>query len=494
MPDSRGSRRRAPASPGSRESSRAVSSPIPAARFASAGEALAELAEPRGPRARWLAWALAVCAAIALGTGLGLCVRAPREAPDRRVDEAFVLAQRGENDKALQILADYLAQHKDDPDAQTIALLATWWQGTLIDDVKRRATELPLRPAQRAMIEGIDLITHRRDAEAIAYLTQAARETPNAVEIVYALGEAQWHGQHLEEGATTLEHAFAIDPRWEMALHHVEEYRLSRGEGARLQPIADRLRAGDPAAAAALDCGIAISERAYTRAVTGAQAALARADLPRIPELYICLARAQALAGDLDGGMATAKIAFDLWPLAVGDHGGFVQYAEFLLYRRQLDAYLELMRGKSSSQRAIALLLWRPTAPVDEPQPEWPDKRMAPLGAATWILQQYVHRVDASQVVASYPEPEVRDWGLALEAEARGDRTGAIALLRESLAVPQKGDIRMLVSHHLASLLHDAGDDAGASAACEAVIAPRFYVNYRAVLLPDCVAWSTTPR
>ena len=447
---------------------------------------VAPVAAPRSTRVRWAAYGLGACAAIAIGAGLGTYVGARHQGRDPRLDQAFTLAQRGEDDKALQILAAYLAEHRDDPDAQTLALLATWWQGALIDDVERRATELPLRPEQRAMVQGIDLITHRRDAEAIAFLDAAARETPNAVEIVYSLGEAQWHGQHLDEGATTLERAFAIDARWEMALHHVVEYRLSRGDGARLSPIADRLRAGDPAAASALDCEIAISERAYPRAIAAARAGLARTE---IPELYICLAHAQALSGDLDGGMATAKTAFDLWPLATGDGGGFAQYAEFFLYRGQLDAYLELMRGKPSTQRAIALLHLRPTAPVDEPQPAWPGKRMAPLGAATWILQQHVHGIDASGVYASYPEPEVRAWGLALAAEARGDRAGAIASLRESLAVPQKGDIRMLVSHHLAHLLHDSGDAAGAAAACEEVIAPRYYVNYRAVLLPDCLAW-----
>ncbi len=464
--------------------------PAPEARFPSARAALAALASRRAPHRRWLLYAVGVGAAISIGAGLGIYVGTPSHARDHRLDTAFALAQRGENHKALQILADYLAAHGDDPDARTIALLATWWQGDPLDDVKKRAIDLPLRPAQRAMIEGIDLIAHRRDPEAIAFLGQAARETPNAVEILYTLGEAQWHGQHLDDGAATLERAFATDPRWEMALHHVVEYRLSRGEGARLVPIADKLRAGDPAAAAALDCEIAISDRAYARAVTGAQAALARTDLPKIAELYICLAHAQALTGDLDAGIANAKIAFDLWPLAIGDGGGFAQYAEFFLYRNQLDAYLDLMRGKSSSQRALALLLSRPTEPVDEPQPAWPAKRMAPLGAATWMLQQHLHGVDAAKVVASYPEPEVRAWGQALAAEARGDRTAAIALLRESLEVPQKGDIHMLVAHRLAKLLHDAGDAAGAKAACEEVIAPRFYVNYRAVLLPDCLAWT----
>ena len=51
-------------------------------------------------------------------------------------------------------------------------------------------------------------------------------------------------------------------------------------------------------------------------------------------------------------------------------------------------------------------------------------------------------------------------------------------------------DIRMLVAHELAHLLHDAGDTAGAAAACDEVIRPRLYVDYRAILLPDCVAWT----
>ncbi|MGE5180659.1 MAG: tetratricopeptide repeat protein, partial [Acidobacteriota bacterium] len=379
------------------------------------------------------------------------------------------------------------------PDAQTINFLATWWQGGAMEELAHRITELPLKPAQRAMIGGIDLITHRRDAEAIAFLDNAAKDTPGAVEIEYALGEAMWHGQQLEAGATMLGKAFALDPRWEMALHHVIEYRLSRGEADTLAPIAEQLRRADPPAAAALDCDIAIGDRDYQRAVALAKFALARPDLDKIPELYICLAQAQALVGDFDGGMATAKTAFELWPVETADRGGFAQYAEFFLYRGQLDAYLDLTRGRPSSQRALALLLERPSAPVDVPQPEWPAKRMAPLGAATWLLQQHARGVDASSVYASYPEPEIRAWGTALAAEAHGDRAAAIAALREALAVPAKGDIRMLAAHRLAHLLRDSGDDAGAAAACDEVIRPRFYVDYRAVLLPDCIAW-TRPR
>jgi hypothetical protein len=431
----------------------------------------------------------AAVAAIALGTTLGLCVghqRKPR-VRDPRVEKAFVLAQRGENDKALQILADYLATHPRDADAQTIAFLATWWQGTQLDDIKKKLVELPLRPAQRAMVNGVELITQRRDPEAIAFLTSADRETPSSVEILYALGEAQWHGQHLAEGVATLERAFSLDPQWEMALHHVLEFRLSRGETKELAPIEDKLRANDPANAAALDCKIAISNRDYPKAVATAKAALADDAIEKIGELYLCLAQAQALTGDLANGTATAKTAFDLWPLEAQDKGGFAQYAEYFLYNNDLDGYLELTRGRRSSQRALAILLREPDLPVDEPQPEWPKSRMAPLGAATWMLQQQVHHVDASAIIATYPEPEVRLWGEALAAETAGDMPTAIAKLREALAVPAKGDIRMLLAHRLAKLLASTGDPAGAAAACDEVIRPRFYLNYRAILLPDCL-------
>jgi hypothetical protein len=52
----------------------------------------------------------------------------------------------------------------------------------------------------------------------------------------------------------------------------------------------------------------------------------------------------------------------------------------------------------------------------------------------------------------------------------------------------------MLLAHRLGKLLHERGDDAGAAAACDDVIRPRLYENYRAVLLPDCVAWAKPAR
>jgi serine/threonine protein kinase len=465
----------------------------PNARFPSARDALAVLEPIKPPRERrFPMWWLALAAVMIAGGSLAgyLVGHRGKHRRDPRVDHAFLLAQRGENDKALEILADYLGNHATDADAQTLAFLATWWQGGPMDEAAKKIAPLALRPEQRAMIDGIVLITQRRDPEAIAFLQAAAKEHPNKVEIEYALGEAMWHGQQIEAGATMLAQAFALDPRWEMALHHVREYRLSRGEPAAMQPIAAKLRTVDEPAAAAMDCDIAIGKRDYAHAVEIAKAALVH---DKIPELYVCMAQAQALVGDIAGGEATAKTAFQLWPVESQDRGGFAQYSEFFLYRGQLDAYLDLTRGRPSSQRALTILLDRPELPVDVPKPEWPAKRMAPLGAATWLLQQHVHHVDASAVYTTYPEPEIRAWGAALDADAKGDRPAAIAALRQALEVPAKGDVRMLVAHQLAQLLRDAGDAAGAAAACDEVIRPHFYIDYRAVLLPDCLAWTKQP-
>jgi tetratricopeptide (TPR) repeat protein len=461
----------------------------PSARFSSARDALIALSPTTRGARRWLAIAIAACVLLIAGTVAGVVALVHRGHVDPRVEKSFALAQRGENEKALQILQAYLVEHPGDIDAWTINYLAGWWQGMIMDDITAKATALPLRPAQRAMISGIGLIGARRENEAIAFLEAALHDTPDAVEILYALGEAQWHGGHLEDGVATLEHAFTIDPRWQMALHHVEEFRLGSGAADKLVPIADRLRAVDPASAAALDCKIAVGRRDYAGAVTGAKAALARTDLEKIPELYICLAQAQAVLGDLDGATATARRAFDLWPIDYREWGGFAQYAELMLYRGKLDDYLTFVGGKSSRQRTIALLFLRPDTPTKETPPNGPGMREPPLGAATWLLQQQQAGHDEVEVYSKYPEPEVRAWGAALAAEAKGDTATAIARLREGLAAPQKGDIRMLLAHRLAKLLYATGDAAGAKAACEEVVTPRLYINYRAVLLPDCLRW-----
>jgi tetratricopeptide (TPR) repeat protein len=270
-----------------------------------------------------------------------------------------------------------------------------------------------------------------------------------------------------------------------MALHHVAEFRLTRGEAAKLVPIAERMRPLDPAAAAALDCKIAVGERRYADA-----AAVARKNVTPIAENFICLAQAQALAGDLDAGMATAKQAMDLTPIDLREFGGFSLYAEFFLYRGRVKEYLDLLRGKPSRQRSLTVMSWMLDTNVGDTSPIGTGMRMPPIGAATWIILNHIKGIDVIDVYRDYPEAEVKHYGYGLWAETRGDTAKAIEHYEAGLAVPSKGDMRMLFGHHLARVLYKQGDPIRAKAACMEVIAPRLYQGYRALLLPDCLVWS----
>jgi tetratricopeptide (TPR) repeat protein len=461
----------------------------PADRPQTAKAARAALTDRARLGVKWLLAALvvaAIAAAIAFVT--------MRTTPvDPRLEEAFRTSQRGEHESAARVLEAYLAEHPDDADALTLRFLVTWWEGGVVEEAGKRASAARLSGAQRALVHGVGLIASRRETEAAGFLAGADKEHPDQVEIVFALGEAQWHARQYEEGVATLERAFQIDARWQMALHHVVEYRLSRGEAAKLEPIAQRLHAIDPSAADALACSIAIGKRDYAGAITLARHALAR---HATADLHICLSQALAILGDLFGGAVAANQAFELWPVDIREWGGLAHRAEYLLYRGKLDEYVSLLGQKPSRQRAIALSLWRPdpaalgSPAAFEVTPVGPGMRMPPLGAATFTLIGWAQDRDEVAAYAEYPETEVRELGKGLWAEKRGDPVAAIAHYRRALAAPQKGDIRMLISHALARTLHAQGDVAGATAACREVLEPTLYQAYRAVLLPDCVVWS----
>jgi hypothetical protein len=116
--------------------------------------------------------------------------------------------------------------------------------------------------------------------------------------------------------------------------------------------------------------------------------------------------------------------------------------------------------------------------------------RASPIGIAMDLLMEHLRGRDAVASYESDPQLEVRHYGRGLAAALRGDSATAVAELRKALAVPSKGDIRMLVAHDLARVHHASGDSAAAAAACEEVISPRDYHGYRAILLPDCILWS----
>lgn len=460
----------------------------PEQRADSARSALALLAQ-RPPRRR-LRVALALVALVVLaGGGVVASQWMGRPSVDPRARELFALAQRGEHEKATLLLEAYVASHPDDPDARLMALLSRWWEhGRLVEPIVGLDK---LRPMQRDMVLGIAMLVDRKEDRAIAFLEDAERQYPDAVEIQYALGEARWHGQQLERAVETLERAFTRDPRWQMALHHVIEYRLSRGETQPLKSFAAQLRQLDPPRGAALDCQIAIANRHPAEGATVARAAIGK--LEPSPELYVCLVQALILANDLEAAERTTQEAVERWPIDLREWGSRTIAAELLLYRGRLDEYLAAPPGVGGRQRLITLALWRTSSVTVELPQLSTSARGQPLVPASQALVQHELGRDAIEIYAEAPEAELRAYGRGLAAELRGDLAMAASELRKALAVPSKGDVRLLIAYQLARVLERAGDPAGAKAACEDVIEPRLYHAYRAALLPDCLLWSNDP-
>ena len=295
------------------------------------------------------------------------------------------------------------------------------------------------------------------------------------------------HGQQLERGAVTLERAFVMDPRWQMALHHALEFRLSRGETAPLAPIVAQLRTRDPGASAALACQIAIADRQPAKAVTVAREALAQTE--PTPELYVCLLQAQILAGDLDAAEQTSKLVLDRWPIDLREWGGRAIANELLLYRGRLADYLGTV-GVLDRQRIITLAVWRPSVELIEIPQIADGARGQPIVPASQTLVQHALDKDPLVIYAEAVEAELRSYGRGLASELHGEPAAAITEYRKALDAPSKGDTRMLIAYQLAKVLVQTGDTAGAKAACMDVIAPRVYQPYRAALLPDCLVWS----
>jgi len=115
--------------------------------------------------------------------------------------------------------------------------------------------------------------------------------------------------------------------------------------------------------------------------------------------------------------------------------------------------------------------------------------RSQPLWVASYLAGSYALGRDESSLWDGYPDREIHFYGAGLAAEAKNDSEAAARAYREGLKVPQSGDVRMLLSHHLARVLAASGDAKGAAAACDEVLHPRDYRPYRALLLPDCLVW-----
>jgi len=457
----------------------------PDERLGSAREAREMLAHRRR-RGRALGLALAAVALAGGGAAFALSRMHGTHAEDPRRAELFALSQRGDHLKAEPLWQLYVAAHPDDPYARMMNIMTRWWAWGVLEEKPDEIARL--QPVHRDMIHGLAMLASRHESAAIAFLEDAEHRYPNRVEIEYALGEARWHGQEIERGVETLEHAFALDGRWQIALEHVIQYRLSRGDTAPLAPYVEKLRALDPVRSATLACEIATSDRKYADAEASARAGLSK--FPGNNDLYVCLLQAQILAGDLDAAAATAQEANAKAPIDLRELGRRTVTAELLLYQGKLDDYLATLPDTADRQRRITLAYWRPSPALIEGGQSSEGPRGQPLVPASQTLEEHVNGHDPTRIYANAFEAELRSYGNGLAAQMKGDLPTAAAELRRAMTAPAKGDVRMLAAHDLAAVLVAQGDVAGAKAACEEVLWPHQYLPYRAALWPDCVLWS----
>ncbi|MFW5920608.1 MAG: protein kinase domain-containing protein [Polyangiales bacterium] len=435
------------------------------------------------PRRRW-AWVAA--AALALGLGAGVAAWLTQGA-DPRYERAFQMAQRGDFDKARTELEAYLADEPDDAEAQLMRLLVAWWASAPdIEAELAQARAAPLDEAQRATVEGIWLINEGRHAEAAQYVRPVLEAHPDSPELLYVLGEAQWHRGRLHEGADTLLEAVETDPRWLMALHHAVDFFLDQREHDRLRALADRLQPVDDVMATSVRARVLLGARRYDAARDLLDDALA--EHPDSVVLWTASADVAAVRGELPRMKKAAQRAFELSPLDSRQSGGYSRLAEYYVYRGEID---EFRNESRLLERTLLESLWEGRGGTYREKPSLDGKvRTPPYMLACYLASRHAAGDAARSVWKHAPEPDVHFWGKGLAAELRGEHRTAADAFAAGLAAPQGGHVRMLLAWGLARARRRLGDVDGAARACEQVLHPRLYHPYRALLVPDCVLWT----
>jgi len=456
---------------------------------------------PNGSRQKVRTVVLAIGVLIlAVGIGYGLrSVEQPATEPtdastqsesDRaRYLEAFEMAQSGGHEEARVHLDAHLTNHPDDADALVLRLFVQWWASApRIETQLEQARAAALDDAQRVTIEGVAMVNEGRNAQAAAFLAPALEEHPDRPELLYVLGEAQWHGQQYRVGVDTLTKAIEADPRWRIALHHTIEFHLDQGEAEEVHAIADLLADTDPARSAALHGQALIAEQKYAEAVTLLEDAL-NGDYANEPHLWVVLSQARILAGEYDTAEFGVRRAFETWPVDDREVGGAALMAELSLYRGQLGQFASASSGVTSVGRLMDAL-WRGEGRSEPRRPPRRGLLSPPLYVMAHFEDEHTRGRDEELVWNGYPEVDLAALGEGLTAERADRMEDAGAAYERGLSAPQSGWARMLLSHHLARTRASRGDAAGAAEACAAVLRPRVYRTYRAVVLPDCEVWT----
>jgi len=465
----------------------ATPAPTPPPLTAGAGTAAGTgTAVPRSSRPPWMLTGLLLLILLtgaALGSSWFLFARGSSE-----LDRAMALAQSGEHERARMLLDTYLVENPDDPDALVLRLLVQWWTtAPHIEAAVERARAGPLDPEQRVLVEGIVLVNAGRNTEAVAELEPIVAASPGRAEILYALGEALWHGQRYREGADMLARAVAADGRWEMALHHPVDFFLDRKELDRVETLAALVATTNPVKAAELRALVAFGDRRYDEALELITAKLGAH--PDEARLWTVLGETYTVSEEVRRGRSAEKKAFELSPVDDRDDGATAHLAEFHLYRGELHEFRRVS-GAAAPTRGLVRALWhRPMgSSPDRPSPKG---LLTPtIWVGTYLEVAHWDGRDERGMWELYPEPDVRALGEALDHESKEAWSAAAAAYDRGLAAECSGELRMLLSHHLARVRRKLGDVTGAAEICAEVIWPRRYETYRALLIPDCSLWT----
>jgi serine/threonine protein kinase/tetratricopeptide (TPR) repeat protein len=433
-------------------------------------------------RRRWLGWVGggAVVAAVASAVFL-------RQHGDE-LGEIERIIQRGELERGRIALDAYLDEHPDDGRALLMRVLVQWWAtAPKIDDAVHRARQGPLDEVETAALEGVVLVNSARYSEAERYLQPFVEKYPDRPELRYVLGEAQWHRHALRDGAQTLLQTVELDPTWQMALHHPMTFYLDQRRPEALEPIVQRLRTDDPVKAVELEAALLMNRNLYDQARTRVREALD--EHPGEAILWARLAEIETLREDWVAAEEAASRASQEAPLDNREAGGAALWAEHYLYRGQFTEFRQSLNPVSRT-RITAEALWRDTLYGEVLRPPMDHMRNPPFFAATYFIHGALQDRDDSDVYEGYPEPDIAAFGEGIALERAGKLEAAAAAYERGLSVPQTGETRMLLAHHLARTKVAAGDLQAAAEACDEVLHPRVYFPYRAIFWPDCVLWT----
>jgi tetratricopeptide (TPR) repeat protein len=479
----------------------------PAASSAPTRQLAPSPAAPVAGRRRWPwpAVSAVALAAVLVGTVLGSRAERGTDPPPARdrFDAAWRLAHRGGHEEARAILDELRDLDPADPDVAMLSVLVHWWLGTRqIDPLVETAEGLRLAPQRRTLLHGIKLLHQGRTAEALLALTAEERRLPATAEIAYALGEAEWHAGDRERAVTTLMTAFRRDPSWQMAMHHVLDYRIARGEVADLREAAALVAEADPATASALEITALVAERRHELALARTRDATARYADDAL--LWQHRAALEVVLGDLPAAEASATRAVALWPHDDRNDGPFTAWAELPLYAGDEAGFEARSGARFSPANILRLALWHDGAGLKDTVPDraaqGPRKRPGdsamdppPLNECLDLLGPAAHGQDVLTYAATSINPEVRAFGAGLAALSAGDLKRAEARFTEGVAAATAAT-RPLLAYYAARTRRQLGDARGVAEACDEVIRPRGYVPYRAVLLPDCLRWVEAAR